>query len=58
MRFEQIFKEHGRVFQADGTARCKGPEAREYLMCLGNSKEADVAGTRVSEQESERIRTK
>lgn len=53
-----MFKEHGRVFQAGGRARCKGPEAREYLMCLRNSKEADVAGTRVSEQESERIKTK
>lgn len=44
MRFEQIFKEHGRIFQADGTARCTGPEAREYPVCLRNIREANVAG--------------
>lgn len=44
MRFEQMFKEHGRMFQADGTARYTAPEAREYPVCLRNIREADVAG--------------
>lgn len=44
VKFEQIFKGHRIVFQTDGRASCKGPEARECLMCLRKSREADVAG--------------
>lgn len=39
----------GKSSSGRGTNKCKGPEAGGLSMCLKNSKEARVAGSRVSE---------